>query len=62
MSPTSLCDELVRSGQCGPIGLAQEDIIHPVYEERLAPVLLNSVYVSLLFDENDQLIARKRLD
>lgn len=27
-----------------------------------APVLLNSVYVLLLFDENGQLIARKRLD
>lgn len=38
MSPTSLCDELVRSGQFGPIGLVQEDIIHQVYEERLAPV------------------------
>ena len=38
-SPALLCESLAKSGQFGPIGLAQEDTIHTVYAERLAPVV-----------------------
>jgi hypothetical protein len=38
-SPDVVCESLAKSGQFGPIGLAQEDTIHTVYAERLAPVV-----------------------
>ena len=38
-SPVLLCESLARSGKFGPVGLAQEDTIHAVYAERLAPVV-----------------------